>query len=213
MRLSDQTLLRAARAEHIPVGRSGPWAVRRLRCTLATQAANRAAGRRVVPIGTYTVLTRLTSWEPFSGETVMSDEPYELGRHLWAMRRARGRVLVTGLGLGCVVRGMLANPAVDHIDLIERDGDVLELVREHMPEGRRLSIRHAEAVSWVEQHASVRWDFAWHDLWSDHDAGEEHLAITHQRLMIALRNSVPPREQGAWAFPKNQRRALARIGV
>jgi hypothetical protein len=36
----------------------------------------------------------------------MNDFPQELKKHLDFVLRARGRVLVTGLGLGCVVRGL-----------------------------------------------------------------------------------------------------------
>jgi hypothetical protein len=50
-------------------------------------------------------------------EVVMEDSPRELRRHLPIWMHAHGRVLVTGLGLGCVVRGLLASPHVEYIDV------------------------------------------------------------------------------------------------
>ena len=65
---------------------------------------------------TVTFLQRWTdSTEPLwmPGETVMEDSEPESAPPLakiWMI--AHGRVLVTGLGLGCVVRGLLANSKV-----------------------------------------------------------------------------------------------------
>jgi spermidine synthase len=59
----------------------------------------------------------------------MEDTLSELRRHTPIFMRAKGRLLVTGLGLG-VVRGLLAKPEVEHIDVVEID-------RRHHSCGRR----------------------------------------------------------------------------
>src|SRR5580698_3453620 len=61
-------------------------------------------------------------------DVVMEDSAPELRRHLPIWMRARGRVLVTGLGLGCVVRGLLASPRIEHIDVVELDADILKII-------------------------------------------------------------------------------------
>src|SRR5271154_6313451 len=70
-----------------------------------------------------TVLSRMTlaTMHLEHGEIVMEDSRTELCRHLPIWWRARGHVLVTGLGLGCVARGLLANPAVEHVTVVEID--------------------------------------------------------------------------------------------
>lgn len=48
-----------------------------------------------------------------------------------------------------------------------------------------------------------RFDCAWHDLWSDPDRNEPHLALIHSELFVRCHNAVS--FQGAWAFPKPQK--------
>lgn len=140
----------------------------------------------------------------------MSDDEIELRRHLEFVLHARGRVLVTGLGLGCVVRGLAAVGAVESIDVVERDADVIHLVGPYLwdPLTSEIPVRiHcADALDFVRRRRHRRWDFAWHDLWTDEAQGEEALPIVHQRLLLELRGRVG--WQGAWAFPRDVRRVL-----
>jgi hypothetical protein len=197
-------LLKAARADSIPDGESGLWTVKKV--VLAQNLLTRRQGKLVeLAAGTYTKLLAGTSGSLMQGgEVVMEDTPYELRTHLDFMLRARGRVLITGLGLGCVVRGCLANPNVEHVVCIERSKDVLKLVGPHMPK-KRLTIILADALKWVPQHAGDQFDCAWHDLWTNEDQGEPHLQVWHSHLLASLAGQVA--FQGAWAFPRSQRRA------
>lgn len=196
--------LEVMRADRIPTGSAGLWVVKR-----GTQSVDVESGGVWYPAGTYTSLMRYTDATMCQGgESVMCDDPVELSRHLEFVFRARGRVLVTGLGLGCVLRGVLANPAVDHVDVVERDADVLKLVAPHLGPGR-YAIHHAEAEAWISA-SEQRWDAAWHDVWVDPDCpneGGSHLAEKHQRLMFACRRRVG--WQGAWHFPRDLRRLLS----
>lgn len=209
-------LLRAARATDIPEGALGLWHIKKINLSRDIRAPK--DGKLVtVPAGCYTQLwrwtratiqNRLDGAQDEPGELVMTDSPDELNTHLEFMLRAHGRVLITGLGLGCVVRGCLANPAVRHVVCIERDPDVLRLVQRHMP-SERLTILQADAVSWVRNNIQrQRFDCAWHDLWSDPDAGEPHLAVIHSDMFVKCHQSVG--FQGAWAFPRHQKRLWKR---
>ena len=142
------------------------------------------------------------------GEVVMEDTPFELNNHLDFMLKAKGHVLVTGLGLGCVIRGMLANGHVDHVTCIERSQDVLDLVAPHMPATDRLEIIKADALEWTKG-TTQRFDCAWHDIWTDRDVGEPHLAQSHTSL---IKNCAPKVNfQGAWAYPRLARTYAARV--
>lgn len=203
-------LLAAARADAIPAGSAGLWVVRKPTLTKRTLVEHCGKFKWVEPcsytwLGRYTTATLHTG-----GEAVMHDTPEELNTHLDFMLRARGSVLITGLGLGCVTRGVLANPNVTKVLVIERDKDVLKLVEPHMPKDPRLYILYFDAVAWCEQ-SSERFDCAWHDLWTDEERGEPHLAEVHQRLLIAMRKRV--KFQGAWNFPRVLRRACQPFGV
>jgi len=206
-----QKLLESAKATQIPEGESGLWRVKKLRLNGAVNVTRHGKAVCLGP-GVFTQLFRYTSAQPFEtglGECVMEDSIYELRTHLHFMLKAFGDVLITGLGLGCVVRGTLANPAVKSVTVIERDADVLKLVQPHMPAAVR--IIHADAWEWILD-SEEQFDCAWHDLWNDTDAGEPHLAIIHQKVIHASLNRVTG-FQGAWAWPRQYRKIYAEQNV
>lgn len=211
-------LLKAARADHIPVAHSGPWHIKKIPQTskLDVPMPN-AFGRRIwIEPGLHTYLYRYTEATLHThGDLVMKDTRDELETHLDFMLKARGRVLITGLGLGCVARGCLANPRVESVTVIERDPDVLRLVRPHfltpaarLAQAGRYCIIEACAIEWAKNTAE-RFDCAWHDLWSDPDAQEAHLSVIHSELLSLLCERVD--FQGAWAFPRTCKRLWQRL--
>lgn len=144
-----------------------------------------------------TILSRITDGTMHlpPGEIVMEDSTRELSRHLPIWISAHGRVLVTGLGLGCVVRGLVAKPNVDHIDVVEIDASIIRVVGAEFAASDRVTIHHGDALAF-EFPAESRWDFAWHDLWTN---GGDHLQSLHTKLFCRFRRQVA--HQGAWAFP------------
>ena len=136
------------------------------------------------------------------GECVMSDDPRELRRHLPAVLSASGHVLVTGLGLGCVVRGLLTNPRVTHIDVIEVDTGVLEMVGPTFNGEPRVALYHGDALRY-RWPRDARWDFAWHDVWND----TPDTQVIH--AMLLTRYHKLARHQGAWGFPRWMKRLTA----
>lgn len=203
--IEPKSLLFAARADSIPEGESGLWGIKKVTLSKPCIAKHPRLNRLIeLPPRTYTKLFRVTeaTMHLTEGECVMEDTDLELRTHLDFMIRAKGVVLITGLGLGCVVRGCLANEAVRHIVCIEKSKDVLSLVGPHMPKDR-LTIIYADALEWVKNHARG-FDCAWHDIWSDESAGEPHLQLLHSRLMLECFPDIPL--QGAWNFPRYERR-------
>lgn len=138
-------------------------------------------------------------------DVVMEDSFFELRKHLPIWLTAHGRVLKTGLGLGCVVRGLLANPAVTHIDVIEIDADIIRVVGAEFMGNPRVTIHHADALQFDT--TGHRWDFAWHDIWCP---GNEGLQVLHAELMKRFQGAAA--QQGAWQFPRFVKRACSRMG-
>jgi hypothetical protein len=158
--------LHAARVpESLQPHRFGPWTIER-------RQAENSVVRYQIGWSDYTLLWR-ESWRtlhlPGPGEIVMEDSHHELARHLPIWLNARGRVLVTGLGLGCVVRGLLANPAVTHIDVVEIDPDIIRVVWPEFQREERCLIREGDALNMTWPPGTF-WDYAWHDLWTDRPA-------------------------------------------
>lgn len=129
------------------------------------------------------------------GETVMEDSRRELSRHLPIWLAARGEVLVTGLGLGCVVRGLLANPLVRRIDVVEIDEWILRVVGAEFVNTPRVVLHHGDALS-IDWLRDAQWDFAWHDIWAT-----EGLQVLHAQLLERYDRMVR-QKQGAWMFPR-----------
>jgi hypothetical protein len=209
MLLKDK-ILDAAKAGNIPEGESGLWTIRKAAVCKPIVIQDKKGRSHTFPRGIYTNLWRYTDATMHKGgELVMTDNPPELATHLEFMLKAHGRVLVSGLGLGCVVRGLLANPAVDFVVCLERDPHVLKLVAPHMPK-EKLSIIFADAIEWCEK-STETFDCAWHDIWTDECAGEPALALQHSKLILAMYGRV--KFQGAWAFPRDQRRLFSPFNV
>lgn len=205
--MTPHDYLAAMRADMIPAGSSRLWTV--AKATLKRDMTTTPPGARravIVPAGTYTQLWRATLANlQHGGDLVMNDLPYELKKHLGFVLRAHGRVLVTGLGLGCVVRALLINPRVRRLVVIERSPDVIKLVMPHMPPG--FTLIQDEAESWCSR-THRHFDCAWHDLHTFTEEGEPHLQELHGRLILAMHKRV--KFQGAWEFPRFIRRSFAR---
>jgi hypothetical protein len=142
----------------------------------------------------FTMATMHTS----HGEVVMEDSTRELRRHLPIWLRAKGRVLVTGLGLGCVVRGLLASENVEHVTVIEIDAEILRIVGKEFESDPRVRLIHGDALT-----VTIRdkFDYAWHDIWTE---GNEHLQVLHAKL---IKRFYPQSTiQGAWNFPRQLKR-------
>jgi len=200
-----QKYLAAGSAAGIPKGAKGLWYIRKFNNPFPLQLPN----CRIRPAGDFTMLLRWTNATigKDAGECVMVDDPPELLKHVQAARAASGDVLVTGLGLGCVLRMLQVNPRVERITVVEISRDVIDLVWPHTPQDR-VELVHADALDYLPN-CGRRWNCAWHDIWSDEDKDQPHLQVLHQQMILALHERVA--RQGAWAFPRNQKRALQRV--
>lgn len=193
MRMTPADYLQAARVpDSVQPQKFGLWEIKRVPITgIAT----------LFEIGwsDYTLLFRTTAATLHNcvGEVVMEDSKRELERHLPIWLAAHGRVLITGLGLGCVVRGLLANPDVEHIDVVEIDHQIIKVMRPEFAGNPRVTIRHGDALK-VTWPAGTKWDCAWHDLWTEDGAMALHLS--HCKLMLAYRDRI--QNQGAWQLPR-----------
>lgn len=121
--------------------------------------------------------TRLVEYVPGAGlegaprkRTWMSDTRAEIMEHSPAfnhMSRAEIcgpiRLLVNGLGLAVVVQGALVHYKVDHIDVVESNQDVINMIAPLLPEDK-VTVHHGDAFE-KEWPPGTRWDVAWHDIW------------------------------------------------
>lgn len=142
--------------------------------------------------------------EGFGGYTVMEDSDIELSRHLHAVRHAHGRVLKTGLGMGCFVRMCLQKPSVKHIDVVEISKEVIDHFGTEFTRNDRVTIHHMDAFEFSLTNGP--WDFAWHDIYCE---GNQGLQGKHVELIKRYHKHV--KIQGAWNLPRWVRRLVPEI--
>lgn len=193
--------IRAARVPgSVKIGTYGLWTIHRA----YVPPENPSRARVGFPI--LTSLHRMTtsSLHTQFGEVVMEDSQEELRKHLPIWMRGRGRILISGLGLGCVVRGLLANPQVEHIDVVEIDATICRVVGEAFLNEPRVRILNGDARNWPWA-KNVRWDFAWHDCHVDDSGNGLELHKLHVELLQRFDSHVR-HQQGAWALPRVAKR-------
>lgn len=121
---------------------------------------------RVIPPGTYVGLHTRSSRD--NGWVIMmSDTPYELMSALDFKIFANGHVLILGLGLGATTIPVLAKPSVSKVTVIERNLDVIELVKPNLyavEGGSKLEVVWADAFKWRPP-KDAKYDTIWMDIW------------------------------------------------
>lgn len=210
----------------------GRWRIRHFTITerrytvelLAAQMEGNEQGdmraERTIPPGDYVCLTRkatpmelddikeervVDSFAPDADHVpIMSDTPAEVNEHIDAFRDAHGKVVITGLGLGVIVSGLLAHPDVDTITVVEIDKDVIALTGPYYEDEPRVTIVNDDAIHFAETYDGPGFDYAWHDIWShiadrnlDRDDLAEH-GISYERMFQAYSGIAD--DQGAWAY-------------
>jgi spermidine synthase len=176
---------------------SGKWSVQRF--TLTEQDAmlfnirevtNLKPTPRPIAAGTYTRLCR-------GMDVIMSDTPAEMIDHEEVVRRATGRCLVAGLGLGMVTVAMLDKPEVTQVTVVEQSSDVLALVQPTLKAkypSDRLRIVQGNILESAVLADDGPWDVAWFDIWDNiYEDNLEDMA----RLKRMYRNHA--RWMGCWA--------------
>lgn len=148
------------------------------------------------------------AWVP-----IMSDTPAEILEHGPALIRASGRVLITGLGLGCLPHALLTKPEIESIHIIEIDPEVIQLTGPYLRDaadaaGVELTIHRGSATEPLKFFAQgERFDYVWHDIWSHissknlRDDTAEH-GISYGRLRRIYREAFDVGETDAWALPQ-----------
>lgn len=150
-----------------PVGQSGDWSIEEFHVSDEEAAMYnlrhtfRGTPWMCVNPGSYRKLTHSKRG------VVMSNTPMEVHTNAKFLLRAKGSVLVNGLGLGMVLTALFAKDNVTKVTVVEIDKDVIALTAGHFAkeinEGRLVIINEdcmTRKVGEKEQYECV-----WHDIW------------------------------------------------
>lgn len=142
-----------------------------------------------------------------NGETMMSDTPMERATNLEAVRAARGRVLIAGLGLGMVAHPIARKPEVSEVVIVEKNPDVIRLVAPTLPSNIR--VVPGDIADFLAKEGKPapacrqRFDAVWLDLWKSVDTDD--LPEIARLRKAARRIMAPGAWLGVWQDAKRKR--------
>lgn len=175
---------------NVPDGISGDWRVESFEVTKQDEAFTRLRAAvthrwtEFVAAGRYKRLMR-------DRTVVMSNTPMEVETHAEIIQRAKGHVLLNGLGLGVVLTAILSKPDILSVTVVENSPDVIKLVAPTFAKDVRVEIVQADAFAFKPV---ATFNAVWHDIWD---------AICHDNLdgMRKLHRKYAKRTewQGSWA--------------
>lgn len=97
------------------------------------------------------------------GQLMMSDGDDEKRTNVEFVINAKGHVLVAGLGIGMVLKPVLANPLVKSVTVVELHQDVIDLVAPTFKH-RKLSVFQADIFNW-KPGKGTKYDCIYFDIW------------------------------------------------
>jgi hypothetical protein len=113
---------------------------------------------------------------------IMQDSEQEYNEHSPLFEKAKGKVLIGGLGIG-FAHHYLMKPEVTEVTIIENSSDVINLVWDHCVKDDRFKLLYADVEDFLvgQFYGTVpSWDVAWFDTWltdntKTHDEYKEHI--------------------------------------
>lgn len=140
---------------------------------------------------------KLCSSLRLGGILLMTDEPDERKTNAEFVQRARGRVLISGLGLGMILIPVLAKSEVEHVTVVEVSPEVAAAVepavRRHTGANEgQLSVVVADALSWLPPE-DARYETIYHDISLGND-----VELRRAQCAQLCRRYLPYLSDGGW---------------
>lgn len=151
----------------IPVGREGDFRVDRIRVREeeARDHNFELAHRATLAMG---FMSEGIYYGLYQGkQLISSDFPYDLwGSRTNFLKRAQGNVLINGLGLGILVNACLLKDSVEHVTVVEKYPEVINLIGHGYKNrfGRKVTLVQADALTWTAPKGAM-FDCVYHDIW------------------------------------------------
>ena len=125
-------------------------------------------------------------------EVWMLDAPSEMNTIEPYAKKAKGKVLTFGLGIGFYVYMALLNDDVESVTIVERSPEVIQLfntvLRTQFPQSKEIKIIQGDAFDYFNEDTLNRYDSVFVDIWQSNEDGLEMI----ERL---LEQYLPPFEQ------------------
>lgn len=112
---------------------------------------------QMVQPGTFKVLKE-------NGSIWMSNTLMEVKTHQEAIKKAKGKVLVAGLGLGMYLTAIKDKLEVEEIVVVEKSKDIISLTGKYFKDNKKIKIVNTDIFKYQTKE---KFDFIWLDIWQD----------------------------------------------
>jgi hypothetical protein len=135
---------------------------------------------------------------------VMSDTSMEKRSNLGFIWNANGKVFVAGLGIGLILIPALREEKVEHIEVIEKNPNVIQLVENPLREfltknqNKKLTIFEGDVLEYKPAKGCT-WDTIYFDIWADICTDNlEEITKLKRKFARRLNRANPACWMGAW---------------
>lgn len=146
-----------------------------------------------IPCGNYIRLTN--GWD-----CVMSDTPMEKRTNSDFVLNAHGNVLIGGLGIGLILLAIQDKEDVEHITVVEKSKEVIELIASQLPLNEKVEIVNADVF---EYKPTMKYNTIYMDIWnninSDIYREEMKPLISRYRKYLVPKSEDEKRYIDCWA--------------
>jgi spermidine synthase len=111
-------------------------------------------------VGTYVELQHKNHF----ANVMMSDTFMEKESNLDLIENAHGDVLIAGLGLGMVLMAIQKIPSISSVTVIEREQEIIDLVKPQLPLNNKVSIIQADIFTFKTKQ---KFDTIYFDVWDN----------------------------------------------
>lgn len=134
-----------------------------------------------------------------NGNVVMSDTQMEKETNADFVRNAHGDVLIGGLGIGLIVLAIQDKEAVNTITILEKNEEVIELVKNQLPLNEKVQIVNADAFTYKPK---MKYNTIYMDIWNyiNEDLYQEEMKplIAKYRRSLVSKQDDPNRYIDCW---------------
>jgi len=107
---------------------------------------------------------RLVRKDKMFNNIVMSDTAMEKYSNMEIYYEAKGDVLIAGLGIGMILLGLQNNEKVTSITVIEKEQEILKIIKDQLPLNGKATIIHGDIFSYVPD---KKFDIIYFDIWDN----------------------------------------------
>lgn len=85
----------------------------------------------------------------FTDCPIMNNSDEEKGLNLEVVHKARGDVLIAGLGIGLIVLPIMNKEDVTSIDVVEKHQEVIDLIKPQLPLNGKVNVIHQDIIKFI----------------------------------------------------------------